>query len=164
VAKACLLQMTLFCLLSSNNQILSLESTGVENVTQLFTISTNSTYLLQFQWLPPQTNSLSGKSVTIMLNNIPIDTISINLTNFLNLFISNYSITISISAGVNELKFAMNGPSDGSGIFIENVFLQEIINQSANSTQNATNSTQNATNSTQNITNSTLNISNTSSL
>jgi hypothetical protein len=74
--------------------------------------------------LPPQLNPLSSKSVTVLLNNVVIVTININISNFINTAFTNYSTTVTVQTGVNELKFAMSGLSDGNGIFIDNVILQ----------------------------------------
>lgn len=77
--------------MSSNNQMIDLQSQVNENLTQTLQINEMATYLLSFQWLPPYSN-LTGKSAFIFMNDAVIDTIFINSSNCLITVINNYFI------------------------------------------------------------------------
>jgi hypothetical protein len=68
--------------------------------------------------------------MVLLLNEQVIDTVYINQSNYQIGQINNYSRSVNLSAGVNSLKFAMRGAADGMGIYLDNVNLQEVIQNS----------------------------------
>lgn len=81
--------------------MIDMASNSIENITQYFSISKSTSYLISFQWLPPILNPLSNKSLTIAINQIPLDTIYINNSNYQITVLKNYSIKANLQSGIN---------------------------------------------------------------
>lgn len=92
-------------------------------MSQQVNLTSTAQYLLSVYWLDPVLNP-TGKSYEIRFNGAVLDTINVTLVDRV---VHERQYLLNISAGLNTVSFQMLGvPSDGAGIYIANVSLQQL--------------------------------------
>ena len=99
--------------------------TNHQTVFQQVNISIDGQYLLSVYWLHPLLYPV-GKAYDTWFNGVPLATLTVST---LDRVVHEEQYLLNVTAGINEIKFRMVGTasnSDGSGIYIANVSLQQL--------------------------------------